>query len=169
VNLRFGLVLILVFASGCSGPERIEAPRGTKPHLGDEWFPYRAGLLGIDEKAARARDQALPEDKPLAPEAIDQPLAIEASAIYRTACATCHGRDGTPPEPREGERAPRAWGTSGTRMGFTMGGDKMRAGIYRTIQKGGEPKDGKASNMPAWNGTLSREQTWALVRYLESL
>ena len=53
-------------------------------------------------------------------------------------------------------------------MGFFFGGDKMRAGLFKRIQEGGEPKDGKPSDMPAWSSSLSREQTWALVRHLES-
>ena len=56
---------------------------------------------------------------------------------------------------------PRAWGTMGTSMGFFFGGDRMRAGIYRTVA------DGRPPNMPAWGAQLSREQLWALVRHIE--
>lgn len=158
--------LLLVLAlGGCGAPELVTAPADWKPHLADDWYPFRAAALGIAPDAAVARDGALAEDRP-AP--IDTTVATEAAAIWRDLCARCHGPTGEPPEPGPGEAPAREWGTIGSRMGFTFGGDKMRAGLYRVIRDGGKPRDGQPSRMPGWSAMLSREQTWGLVRHVES-
>lgn len=178
------LAALLALVAGCSKPERVDAPEGTPVHLGDDWFAFRAASasregavpheatpddIAAATSAARARDAAIAGDTP--PASLDRSVLVEASAVYRKVCAECHGADGTPPDPMpDGGKRPRAWGGTGTRMGFFFGGDSMRRGIWRTIRKGSEPEaEGKAPRMPAWQTKLSREQTWGLVRYLESL
>ena len=49
-------------------------------------------------------------------------------------------------------------------MGFTMGGDAMRGGIFRKIKAAP-----KGSMMPSFGGQLSNEQIWALVYFIEHL
>lgn len=161
-------VLTLAALLGCSKPERVEAPDKAAPHLGDDWFDYRAKTLGVSPDQAKLRDAALPEDAPPSL-ALDRSTALEAAVVFRSVCSSCHGSDGKPPESTTaGAPRPREWSTFGSRMGFFFGGDKMRAGLYRKIRDGGEAKDGVASNMPGWGSTLSREQMWALVRHIES-
>ena len=128
------------------------------PHIGEAFFQWRAERLSISVPAAKRRDEGLPGDQGPPPN-VDQDMQREAAAIWRDLCGQCHGLDGRPPESLPIQ--PRAWGTMGTRMGFTFGGDKMRAGIYRKIMQGKPP------HMPAWRGRLSREQVWALVRHIE--
>lgn len=162
------LLLLCAVAAGCSTPVRPTAPVDAQPHFGDTWFEHRAQSLGITPDAAKARDAAIPVDAPPAGP-WDPTVAQEAAAIWTSTCARCHGVNGdlegappmTPP--------PRKFGGMGLRMGFTFGGDKMRAGIYRKIMEGGAVVDGKPSAMPAWGRQLSREQGWALARYVESL
>ena len=164
--MRLLVLLALLGLLGCSKPERVEAPPEALPHYGDAWFAFRGASLGISVAAAQSRDATIPADHP--PATLDRTTAVEAAAIYRSVCVVCHGPGGEPPEKQpSGGAPPRAWGGS-ARMGFFFGGDKMRAGLFKRIQEGGEPRDGKASDMPAWASTLSREQTWALVRHLES-
>jgi mono/diheme cytochrome c family protein len=168
-GLRHGLLALAgaLAAAGCAKPERREAPPGAAPHLGDDWFSFRAGGLGISVAAAASRDAALSSEHP--PRPLDDACVLEADAIYRAACLACHGPEGKPPAKLpNGGAPPHEWGTTGASMGFFFGGDAMRAGLYRTIENGGETKDGVPSNMPAWKGTLSREQMWALVRELEA-
>ncbi len=58
--------------------------------------------------------------------------AKRAADIWQAACSFCHGIDGTPPEAWAG-KGMRKFGTLGMKMGFFFGGDKMRAGIAKTI------------------------------------
>ena len=152
--------------SGCSGPQQAIVAADAMPHLGPTWFSYRAQTLGIDAEAAKARDGALPEDAPPADAVFDRALAEESALIWREQCARCHGLngrlEGVPPM----EPEPKRWGGMGPQMGFFFGGDKMRAGIYRSIADGKKAESGKIT-MPAWRGVLSREQMWGLVRHIE--
>lgn len=158
-------LLLLLLLAGCA---RRVAPNDLKeptPHFGDDWFAYRAKGLGLattDE--AKARDAALSEAEP--PAESDEQLKAEGEAIWAARCAACHGATGRkegvtfPP----GTKEPRKWGGMGASMGFFFGGNKMRAGLFRTI------RDGKPETpMVAWGPTLAREQIWALVFFLESL
>ena len=56
----------------------------------------------------------------------------------------------------------RTWTGMGATMGFTFGGDGMRAGVFRSIAAG------KGTAMPPWGGVLAREQIQALVTHIES-
>ena len=132
--------------------------------MGDAWFPWRAQTLGISVDEARQRDAALPSgDDGEAPpgDTLDEYTAREASAIWRSDCSACHGLDGKAPAVAENDPVPKSWNGLGPTMGFLFGGDKMRAGIYRSIDRGKPPA------MPAWGSRLSREQIWALVRHIE--
>jgi len=154
--------LVLVLA-GCAATRPQPSPHA-KPHLGDEWFVWRASTLGISADQARARDAALPDGTDgTAPPAgtLDENTELEAAILWSKQCARCHGEDGIPPPPEEGRPQPRAWDGMGPTMGFAFGGDKMRAGIYKTISRG-------RGSMPGWGDTLSREQIWALVAQVEA-
>lgn len=159
-----GLALAL---AACGGPPQATAPAGAEPHLGDGWFDFRADTLGIDPAEARARDAALPGGDGPPPEgALDGHTAREAAVLWVTRCAQCHGLEGEPPPDQverwaaAGQDPPRTWGGA-SRMGFAMGGDSMRAGLFRKIH------DGVPPGMPPWGAVLAREQIWALVRHLE--
>ena len=151
---------------GCSGPVQAVAPEDAAPHLGDEWFAFRASTLGIAVDEARARDAAFSEEEPPPEDVFDRTLAVESAVVWRGLCAACHGLHGD----REGapamEPEPKRWDTFGVKMGFTFGGNAMRAGLYRRIRQGGA-SDGSPSPMPSWKDVLSREQTWGLVRHIE--
>lgn len=157
----------LALLTACGGPPQAVVSDDARPKLGDDWFTYRAETLGITPAEARARDAALPgADGPPPEAALDDVTAREATVLWRAQCAACHGLDGEPP-PAITERyeateqnPPRTWGGMAA-MGFLMGGDSMRSKIYARIA------DGVPPNMPAWGGTLSREQMWALVRHIE--
>jgi len=161
-----GLLLLAACAATLPPPALYVEPEGI--HLGDDWFTYRARGLGITADAARQRDAALPTDHPAAG-IWDQQTAAEAVALWAGRCAACHGPHGRGEGVPAHDPAPRAWGGMGAAMGFFFGGDAMRAGVYRKIAEGGGTVDGKVSDMPAWGGELSREQMWALVRFIEEL
>lgn len=153
-------LLAVTLLLACGGPRLVAAPDGTEHLAGDAWFAWRAQRLGISVEQARARDAAIAEDAPPV-EPPDAEVRTRAAATWKAICATCHGLEGDPPE-RPGQPTPRAWDGMGAAMGFTFGGDKMRAGVYRKI------RDGVGEAMPAWGQALSREQIWALVVHIES-
>lgn len=155
----------MVLLAGCARRVAPSALKEDAPHLGPDWFTYRGKGVALAPDAALARDATLPEDAP--PNDVwDEQLRAEARAIWLQSCASCHGKRGKNEDVvfAPGVKPPRKWGTVGTAMGFTFGGDKMRAGIYRTI------RDGRPDTpMVAWKPSLSREQIWALVFFLEEL
>ena len=165
--MRSYLILLGAGLAACGGSTAVVVPPGGPALLGDAWFEHRAAQLGLEVAAARARDLALPVDAP--PEGLkdDAALAQEGAVLWGAMCAVCHGLQGDPPE--QPAPVPRSWGTFGTSMGFFFGRDGMRAGLYRRIERGGEPRGDVPTRMPAWGSILSREQIWLLVRHLESL
>jgi mono/diheme cytochrome c family protein len=88
--------------------------------------------------------------------------AKRAANIWQAACSVCHGIDGTPPKAWAG-KGMRTFGTFGMKMGFLFGGDKMRAGIARTIS------EGKGTEMRPFKGHLAPEEIDALVKHIEGL
>ncbi|AFM13319.1 c-type cytochrome [Turneriella parva] len=85
-----------------------------------------------------------------------------AAEIWLAACSFCHGVDGKPPA-EWADKGMRKFGTFGMKMGFFFGGDKMRAGIARTIA------EGKGTEMRPFKGHLTDAEIAALVRHIESL
>ncbi len=85
-----------------------------------------------------------------------------ADEIWRAACSFCHGIDGKPPAAWAG-KGMRKFGTFGMKMGFFFGGDKMRAGIAKTIAHG------KGTEMRPFKDHLTQAEIEALVRYIEHL
>lgn len=159
--LALGLALVL---TSCAASKPVTPPANAEPHVGDEWFTWRAETLGMSAEAARARDAKLPDgsDGTAPPEGtLDENTQVEAAILWSQECARCHGENGVPPAAAEGQVQPRAWDGMGPTMGFLMGGDKMRAGIYKTIDEG-------KGTMAGWGDALSREQMWALVAHIES-
>ncbi len=136
----------------------------------EAWLARRAGQLGVSLDEARRRDAALSVEIPPGVTTDDAQTRAEAAAIWGRICASCHGVTGRLDGAlQKTDPPPRTWGGMGARMGFFFGGDRMRAGIYRSIAEGGPVRDGKPSPMPAWGTTFAREQIWALVRHIESL
>jgi len=158
---------LAAFVLACSSPPPPEDPGPSHP--GEAWWSWRAQQLGIAPGAARERDAALSTAEP--PNALWGPaLRREAAALWRDRCASCHGPrgrlQGVPP-PGQGP-PPRAFGGMGLAMGFLFGGDAMRAGFYRRIATATDA-EGSSTTMPAFGGTLSHEQIWALVFFIEEL
>ena len=169
-----GKCVALALLAGCASAPAPVAPTSEgdsiEAHRSGQWFERRATQLGITLAQARARDAAIGEDAPPANAADDEHTRAEAAAIWITACARCHGVSGRLDGPvAKIDPPPRSWGGFGPQMGFLFGGDRMRAGIYKTISEGGPTRNGQPSPMPAWGAYLSREQMWSLVRYIEAL
>lgn len=160
------LTPLLLISCGSTPPT---PPPGARPHLGESWYAWRGQQLNLSPDEAKARDQMISTETP--PASMEDPrLMEEAAIIWQSACAQCHGANGDPSTAlTQHQPPPRDWPGFGPSMGFTFGGDSMRRGIYKKIAEGVIRPDGSTSPMPAWQGTLSREQIWALVGYLEML
>lgn len=97
-----------------------------------------------------------------AKKAAPKPNEFSAQEVWIRACSACHGIDGTPPKQWEG-KGMRKFGTFGMSMGFFFGGDKMRAGIAKTI------KNGKGTQMPAFGQQYTDSEIRKIVKYIEDL
>jgi mono/diheme cytochrome c family protein len=96
----------------------------------------------------------------------DDPSTVDAAGLYENACAPCHGRLG------DGNgRGARLLGSPQPRD-FTAGVFEFRStptgslptddDLYRTISRGVP-----GTWMPAWEGTLTPAQRWALIGYVK--
>jgi mono/diheme cytochrome c family protein len=162
------VVLITLALAACRPAVRPDPQAGQAPHPGDAWFAFRAQSLGISVEEARARDAALSEAVPPV-SARDAQARAEAALLWSSICASCHGMEGRLEGVAVTDPPPRKFGGFGMWMGFTMGGDEMRAGLYRKIRDGGTPIKDQPPRMPPFRDALSREQIWALVGHIEGL
>ena len=154
-------LLGLAFLIGCTSHPNFKH-NDAPPTTGDRWFAARASALGTTIKEARRRDQELPDEGTSVPDLVWDPMLInEVGRLWKHQCALCHGAQGTPP--KELSPRPKRWSGIGPDMGFFFGGDRMRMAIFKRI------KNSKGKSMPAFGHTLSREQIWGLVTYIESL
>ena len=158
------LAVVLAGACACSGPASPIVPAPKKLVMSDDWIAKRAGELGLTLEQTKARDEAITDATPQ-PDLWQEPgMPKRAGELYAALCAACHGPRGKGEGAPGFENPPREFGTFGLTMGFTMGGDKMRGGIFRKIKTA--PAGGV---MPGFGGQLSNEQMWALVYFIEHL
>ena len=160
-------ILLLAAALGllaCGGPASPIVPAPKEPIMSAWWLAERAGELALTLEQATARDQAITDATPQ-PDLWQEPgMPTKAGELYAALCASCHGPRGKGEGAPAFDNPPRDFGTFGLTMGFTMGGDAMRGGIFRKIKAASE-----GSMMPGFGSQLSNEQIWALVYFIEHL
>lgn len=140
-----------------------ERARALDVHLGERWFEVRAEQLGIGVDEARARDAAMSAKQ--APAIFwDEQTAIETASVWTALCNECHGGRRRLTDVRKMPPPPASWGAS---SGYFFGQPRRHEDMFRMIAKGGEVVNGTESDMPAWEGRLSHELTWALVYFIE--
>ena len=120
-------------------------------------------LVVVGASVGIAQTTPLPGSDPVSTAA----LVTEGRAVYRSACASCHGisGDGLGPTARHMNPAPRD---------FTSGVFKFRStpsgalptdqDLFRTVSAGVP-----GTWMPAWEKLLSERQRWAVVEYVKTL
>jgi mono/diheme cytochrome c family protein len=140
-----GLGLVGLLAQGCA-----------QPGVEEEVVKFPAWLR-TEEPSAEASAAALEAQRVTALE--------RGKAVYRRACATCHGLrgDGKGRSAAQLEFAPWDF-TSGLYARGAPEGDSLEYDIYYTISVG-VPEN----SMPGWQELLSQEDRWSLVEYLKSL
>jgi mono/diheme cytochrome c family protein len=124
-----------------------------------EWRSLIVSLL-----AERRSAGATPADPPGPADAIRLSAITDGAALYGGVCAACHGPRGG----GDGFNAPslpvRPTAHADSAAMSRRPDDTLFDGIFA----GGYILN-KSNRMPAWGETLTREQIWALVRYLRRL
>lgn len=142
--------------------------------------------VGSDETRGEAATLAVPNQTPDATQAPVRPPASEpppramgpsspaasagrhdaerGRAIYRTACAVCHGAEGRNDGPMS-----REFMVTPVRHDD---GDYMNRvsndHLFEIVEQGG-PAVGKSPQMPGWGGFYDDDEIWSLVVYMRSL
>ena len=122
----------------------------------------------IDEPVVE--EQPVEEPPPFQPRTIDPVLlarGLERGAVvYRTNCASCHGRrgDGRGPAARFLSVPPRDLTTGVYKWRTTASGDlPTDADLLRSVRQGAA-----GTPMPAWDGLLSIRDMWSVVQYIKT-
>lgn len=124
-----------------------------------EWRTLIAALL-----AERRTSQAAPADPSGAAGATPLGAITDGAALYAQVCAACHGAQGRG-DGFNGANLP-VRPTAHADSGYLS--RRPDGTLFDGIFSGGYILD-KSNLMPAWGQTLTREQIWALVRYLRHL
>ena len=120
------------------------------------------GMMGSMVRHHQAMMYGIPEPYRSMPDPLPGSAAMLArgAEVYAQNCASCHGSSGLGDGPAGKALVPPpanlAW-LSHSRMG---GSDRY---IYWAVAEGGQPL---GTAMPAFKGTLSQEDTWAVVAYV---
>ena len=99
---------------------------------------------------------------PAAPAA--SPAPVQADALYKQYCGSCHGSDGK----GNGPAAAALPVKPADHTNAAVMGKISDAELFRAIKEGGQAV-GKSPAMPPWGGTLKEEQIHALVAHVRSL
>jgi hypothetical protein len=132
-------------------------------NIGEKWWRFRAQALGASERTVRERDEALSEV--MAPETFwDDQMAREAVAVWSAVCNECHGGRRRLEDALKMPAPPPGWGKG---EGLFFGARRRYADEFNIVYRGGPPKNGVPSEMPAWKGKIAKELIWALLYFLE--
>jgi len=159
-----GALLAVTFLVGCKGPASLVIHTdAASPQSREQWLAARSVVLSITSDEAAARDAGY-DDSQANPVLWDDESVRESAAhLWAASCASCHGARGKKQGVPALDPAPRDFGTGAMAMGFAMGRDKMRGGIWRRI------RDGSPPHMPGFGEQLANEQIWSLVYFIEHL
>ena len=92
------------------------------------------------------------------------PAPVQADALYKQYCASCHGPDGK----GNGPAAAALPVKPADHTNPVVMGKISDAELFKAIKEGGQAV-GKSPAMPPWGGTLKDEQIRALVAHVRSL
>lgn len=149
---------------GCKGPASLIVDSASAaPQSSEQWLAARSLALSISAEEAAARDADYDDTGPNKALWDDESVRESAAHLWAARCAPCHGARGKSEGVPVLDPAPRDFGTGAMAMGFAMGRDKMRGGLWRRI------RDGSPPHMPGYGGELANEQIWSLVYFIEHL
>jgi hypothetical protein len=160
-------LLLLGVLGGCATPTSAAAPKkqAFEVHIGDSWYRYRGGQLGLTRSEARERDLDIDESGPPTDAFWGPELAVESAALWRALCNECHRGVRSISGASVISAPAQDWGRS---TGRFFGRVRHHRQIFRAIYSGStNPKGSRRDVMPGWGTEISREQIWGLVYYLE--
>lgn len=140
-----------------------ERVRALDVHLGDRWFEFRGERLGLSLDQAKERDANM-SDKRAPPIFWDEQTALETASVWTALCNECHGGRRRLTDARNMPPPGSSWGGS---EGYFFGQLRRHEDIFRMISLGGKVVNGQNSEMPPWEGKLSKEIIWSLVYFIE--
>jgi hypothetical protein len=131
-------------------------------HIGDKWWPFRRGFLGISEDELHDRDAAISAKQP-PPAFWDRQTALEAVFVWGGLCNQCHGGRRRVEDVVAMPSPPEGWGQG---KGLFFGARRPYSEVFSIIYYGG-PKREDRRTMPPWRAFIAKEQIWALLYFLE--
>lgn len=179
-------LILIMLVSGCAGPPALdraiirghtaeyeEAMRADSTNAGRAYLLWRARRDGISADEAAKRDAAIDAARNPFDARRDRQAVSRGAVIYAAHCARCHGvnADGRGPDVLP-EFPCKDFHSLGQRLAVTLHGGAPRAWFQRISDGSGAVvnyPDGPSTAMPAFGSTLSREQIWLAVTYLQSL
>jgi len=178
--------LVLAFFTGCAGPpslDRAILPGHAAAYAdalerrpGDAkraFLAWRAEQRGTSLAEAVRRDAELTADRNPFDANRDRQAVSLGAVVYRNHCARCHGSsvDGRGPDVLP-DHPCKDFHAFDKRFAVTLHRGAPRAWFHK-IRDGHGPiveyPDGPSTAMPAFGDTLSNEQIWLAVTYLQSL
>lgn len=182
------LAVVVCALCACSGPQPLSlaidpkdddayksmlASGAASPR--DAFLAERARNSGITTEEAARRDLALSETSNPFNAHRDQSAVSRGAVIFSHECASCHGENADGNGPALPIPMPSMnFHRTGLRWDITMRGGAVSK-WFKTIQGGATAHatrpDGSPVivQMPAFDQRLSREQTWLVITYLQSL
>lgn len=183
MRLRCCLVALL---GGCAGPPALdrailprdeteyrEALAQNSDNPRDAFLAWKARQRSITLAEARALDAQLSAKQNPFDANHDRAAVSRGAVIYKLSCARCHGdhADGKGPDALPGIPS-KSFHTPAKRFAVWLHRGAPHA-WFRKIHDGAGPRvsypDGENTAMPAFADTLSNEQIWLVVTYLQSL
>ena len=146
-KIIFGILLVTLMLSGCSG-------KASEPGMGFE-------MMGPGNGMSTRHHAAVPEEYAnlQSPDLSDADM-VTGGELYTKMCAACHGDGGLGDGPSAASLDPAPSPIAHT---STMLSDGY---LYWRIAEGGAEFK---TTMPAWKGSLTEGNIWALIGYMRAL
>ncbi|MBK8267237.1 MAG: c-type cytochrome [Planctomycetes bacterium] len=186
LSIRIAVVLAFVSLVNCEGPQQLSVAiipadeHAYVQHLNDDNGDARTAFLNWmaterkqDFATLENQDSSLSTTRNPFDAYKDREAVSRGAVIYKYHCARCHGDDarGNGPSVLEGHSA-RDFHSFGNRFASTLHRGAPRK-WFRVITEGdGETlnyPDDPSTAMPPFKDKLTREQTWLVITYMQSL
>lgn len=182
----FALVFLAPVLGSCAGPQALQIAINPQDESAYLRFANDANLNGrlafanwMSQERGMSPEEVLRLDAKLSGtrnpfDAHRDPKAVSRGAVfYKIHCARCHGDDARGHGPATLEDYPaNDFKTFGSRFAATLHRGAPRK-WFRVIRDGDgdvvQYPDEKTRAMPSFSQTLSREQIWLVITYLQSL
>ena len=136
-----------------------------QPLSKSQWLEYRSIQMKQPVSQIERLDQQYLTDMP--PSYGSTELIRQGEALFRLHCVRCHGESGDGAPVRHLDPAPRSLSGPSIAVGWVIARQRVLDNVFTSIRTGG--RTGSAAVMPSFEETLSYEQMWAIVNYIEEM